>query len=410
MEEPFQQYDIFINNQGENITREKLKTYFDNIVDVMNALEDHDVYIQYVDTVATNLLNIDVDQLNKIIILDHPLILDLRNLTIELLQKQNYVYIKLITLFTNFYSKINKDILSKLHILFFHQPLLDALVHHRKNEEFADITDQFLTHLIQVHKTRFCSASLLDQTGVYLDEGVTYLCSSAYIDTFNHLFTRLGTSDENKLDSVEEFYLVICPSYVRLSGGNDRYMQASSMILEKMFRVYVNILTEFTKIIKKCSQAIIKSVTWLMNLLQCVSVFHEIRHKFINTSQDLIGVMWDIIFELSLQSEPYTHSLLDCTIGQMFCTTFEVELLPKIKQIDMIPTLLKLIDDGKPETIQFQSYRLLSVVMAEDEIQNQLTDAKKIIKIFFSDLSHSLGHALFKFRLENILFCLKSNV
>jgi uncharacterized protein YxjI len=129
MTESLWHYFALINEQEQNLTTERLKICFDNIVHELNALEGHDVNIQSVGTIATNLFNINEEQLHEIIILEHPFLFILRDLTIELLQKKTIVIIKLITLFTKFYSKINDDNLSKLHILVFHQPLLDVFVH-----------------------------------------------------------------------------------------------------------------------------------------------------------------------------------------------------------------------------------------------------------------------------------------
>jgi hypothetical protein len=196
------------------------------------------------------------------------------------------------------------------------------------NEEFSDIIDQFLVHFICMHKNRYNYCGFLHKTGLYLNEVVGYLCSSTYVNTFNRLLTRLVPPDQSILDHVEEFYLLTCPIYAYSSKENNSYMQVSTFILEKMFQVYVDIFTQFIKIIKNCLKTIIEPTTWLMVLLQCTSIFHEIRLKFTNISQELIDIMWTIIYKLSLQRESHIHTLLASTIAQMFYAIFELEILP----------------------------------------------------------------------------------
>jgi len=160
------------------------------------------------------------------------------------------------------------------------------------NEEFSDIIDQFLlVHFICMHKNRYNYCIFLNKTGPNLDEVIVYICLSAYVNTLNRLFTRLVLSDQSTIDDVKEFYLVTCQIYAYTCEEKNCYMQISIFILEKMFQVYVNIFTQFIKIIKNCSQTIIELVTWLMVLLQCKSIFHEIRQKFTIIGQELIDVM-----------------------------------------------------------------------------------------------------------------------
>ncbi|CAF1194497.1 unnamed protein product [Rotaria sp. Silwood1] len=425
---------MVIGDQDENITTDKLKIYFDNAVDELNTLmnQNDDIYIQSVDTIVTNLLNINIDQLSKITILDHPLIFMLRDLIIKLLQEKNIVAINIITLFTKLYLKIKDDFLtavanvislessldayaqscitndklSKLCVVFFHQPLLDVLVHHRINEEFSDIINQFLINIIGRHKKRYDFGE--DESGPYLDEVVTYVCSSAYIDVFNHLLTRLVPLEQSELDDIEQFYLIKCPNYICYSRKNDCYIQVLTFIFEKMSQIYFNILNQFTKTMKNCSQIIIEPVICLMALLQCVSVSHELRQKFTSISENLINVMWTIIYELSSQNESHTDALVQWAIVQMFSATFKIELLPKIKEINMIPTLLELLNHSKNEQTQVESCRLLAAVMDVDDIQNRLTNPTKIITVLLTDLRQRSVKPVYKLQLENNLLCLKN--
>ncbi|CAF3986210.1 unnamed protein product, partial [Adineta steineri] len=248
------------------------------------------------------------------------------------------------------------------------------------------------------------------QEGIYLDEVSTYVSSTAYIEIFIHLFTRLEMSDQNELDRTEEFYLITCPTYVCHSRKNKSYMEVSREILKQMSSIYVNILMKFTKIMKDCSTIIINPITWLLALLNCTTVWHDNRIQFMNINKDFIDALWIIIFNTSIEQEKYMQPLLIYSLTLMFYSTFDEQILVSIKEKNMVSTLLELLINGKAETIQFEACRLLSIVMNNDDIKNPLMDTKKLIKVFFIGLCEPTPNPNAQIRLQNSLFCLKSNM
>ena len=400
---------LLFKDSYENITEEKLKIYFDDLLHEFEVLQKEDFYIQGVDMVVTHLLKINADNFIEATILEHPFFEKIRDLSIELLQENNIVAITLLTLFMKMYSNEKINTLSKLSILFFHSPLLDALVHQRMDERFSSIIDDFLTKILSQYSARYYHCAVFRETGPFLDEVFPFLCSSAYVDTFRHLLTRPVALHVNRLDAVEQFYLLQCPIYVCLSREHECYMHVSTIILDKMLHHYVNILDDYSKIMKDCSEIIIGPVLWLMNLLQCISVSHELYQRFTDINQSLVPVMWVIINKLKLQLKPDTAILLASTMTQMFYVTFQPMLLLQIKKINMIPTLLELLNDSNTAEIQLASCRLLSVVMTEEEIRNQLTNTAQITIVLLADFQNPVFNPFFKIRLGNSLFCLKSN-
>ncbi|CAF1476893.1 unnamed protein product [Adineta steineri] len=404
MEHSLRKYCIFFDKQIENITTDDLKISFDNIVN------NYNICIKSIDVIVNQLLNVDPNQFNNSVILEHPFLLILRDLIIELLENKNVVVINLIKLFTRMYSMLDHKNSSNFHVLFYHQTLLNTLVNYRFNEEFASVIDQFLNQVISRLEVRYFSWGHLDsdEEGTYLDEVVPYMCSTAYTNTFTHLFTRSAALDQSELDYIEKFYLKTCPIYVCFSRRNKCYTQISTEILERMFPTYVDILMEFTENIKDCSSIITGSITDLMGLLQCISLKHDLGTKIMNINKDFIDILRIMICSLSIERKQHTHTLLIYSLVQMFYATFEEGLLVEIKETNIVTTLLELVINGKHQRIQFEACRLLSVVMNNDVIGTSLINKTKLIKMFFKDIHDSKLNPYFQDRLANNLFCLKN--
>ncbi|UJR12943.1 hypothetical protein I4U23_017116 [Adineta vaga] len=410
---------IFTSDSEQNITRETLQNDFNKIVNELNVLKNnkHDNnYIEYINSIVINLLNLNEKESIQLIIFNHSLIFILRDTTIELLKKNNNnnnnISINLITLFAKFYSiKANRNP-SQLRDLFFYQPLFDALVYYRINEKHCDVISHILLDTICKEGDRysFSLLSLRMSKKLPLHKVTAYLCSSAYIDILNHLFRKIQSTNLTiKLDDIENFYLIECPNSVCFLKDHNDYLKISIIILEKMYQVYLNLLIEFTKLMENnYSEILIKPIISVILLLQSITIVHAIRQTYININYQLIDVLKIIIHKLNCNREEKYQDLLGYTIEQMFYLTFESELLLYIKTIDIIPILLEILDNNEFERIQFQSYRLLSIIMSNNEIQERLTNAAKIVKFLFENFFRSSMHMFSKFRPEYFLSCLKN--
>lgn len=121
MEDSLRAYCLVFDKSPENVTKDDLKIYFDNIVN------NYDTSIKSVDIIVNQLLNIDPNQFNNSVIVEHRFLLILRDLIIELLEKKNIVVINLIKLFTGIYSILDYENSSNFHHLFYHQTLRPPL-------------------------------------------------------------------------------------------------------------------------------------------------------------------------------------------------------------------------------------------------------------------------------------------
>ena len=431
-----------LGEQQENLTAESLKIYFDTFIQELNTFNDHDDYMKHIDSIVTALLNINTNSFDDSTILEHSFLIILRDLSVDLLKNGDILVLKLINLFRKIYSTIDHDDMnnnlqelsllsfeqtrskyivgqrindnfSKLHTLFSNQQYLNILIHYRVQEEYFDTINQFLAEVIRKLLRRYFPLYPFMIMGpgrkeLYLEEIIAHLCSSAYIDTFNHLFELIAQSNQRKLDLVESFYLVTCPIHIYSSVDYEIPIAIFRTILQKMFQVYVDILTRFTQAIKNCSEAVIEAITCLMSLLRSTCTSHELYQEFLGINQSLTNILWTIIYELSVKQEPHTHDLLADAMGQLFYGTFEPEILPKIKQLDIIPTLIQLLHNGKTETIQLESGRLLSVIMSVGDIQNRLNNMAHLVQLILIDIRSNLCNPILTIRVENTLLCLKS--
>ncbi|CAF1504734.1 unnamed protein product [Didymodactylos carnosus] len=102
--------------------------------------------------------------------------------------------------------------------------------------------------------------------------------------------------------------------------------------------------------------------------------------------------------------------LIAHSIAYLYFLTFEVNLLSTLKnKTNVIQTFLKLTDT-KTDEVQFNAYRMLAVLMNEDDIKN-LANPNKITSVFIKSLKQVIDpQPGQRRRLQNSLVCLKSLV
>ncbi|CAM4961869.1 unnamed protein product [Rotaria socialis] len=410
-----------IKESSNLLTNDQLKTSLDIIADELkkNKELNNAAIIQLI--VNTISLRYTSDQIfSKAAVFDHQLFVIIRDYYFNLLyqwrrsghldEHSGKLFPQIALLFADLCCNTAEANVDTLKELVIHEPLIDEL---RKclseiatnGKHLKDKTIEAIDYSIRaVHyleKGRVQIQNIPIVAGL-LENIVKCVCSSYFIN----MFKKIGGLE--KLDEAQTFLLDTCTDVISWHDAgfyNQTHVAVRTALLSMFTSWFQNYIT--------CSQKLSKSAIKIIGQL-CITliggnareddIFPEpIRKDYCKLIDQLFSMLSSTIESRTLNDS--IIALQRVLTQSLYSLTMTNDLRTYIKSKRMIPLLLKLTDFAD-ETMQFNVYRILAVILTEDDIKT-LANPSKIANIFLRFLTSLIDDSSMKPRFHNLLRSLK---
>ncbi|CAF1488109.1 unnamed protein product, partial [Didymodactylos carnosus] len=296
-----------------------------------------------------------------------------------------------------------------LQQLLLNKPLMESMEICMQNVEYI-LQDGNLTAVsCMIHALRKIQTSrteMQDDSSLLrlLDPILNCICSSYYMNVVKDF-----RSNSEILCVDQEFLLIACPHYIHYYWGKRRE-EAAQKLCDKMFNFYVETLERLVPDISEWNEPIIRCLRHIIALM-CYIDTNEIKVEHYELHIKTIDLMLRILTSADnlLEKTEETNFLVYYCIGYLYSLTFVPTLLNVIEQKSLKQILLRYINVKHAEHVQFNAYRILAVLMNEDDIKT-LTKPREITALFKSFLEKLIDDPYRQLRLRNTLVCLKTLV
>ncbi|CAF1392857.1 unnamed protein product [Didymodactylos carnosus] len=414
--------------QQDHITNEELTLLFNDIVQELSKLKSEtskDSFIRAISEIISLLENEDTEKVCKSCMFNHEVFVLIRDALIilfnkwrtnETLNEQEIVLLqKTSEIFWNMIQKITDTNVVVFKTLLLNESFIESI-----KLCVDDITangKQSDDHILSVLDTMIWVLGKLmnDRKEVQddptlltlLDSIVKCICSARYLDTFKQL-----CPEDSEVTVTTQFLLVTCPHYVIYYYDGERMEEIVSLMRQTKFDHYLEIFGQFMQSIEKWNSSLIKAMSYATGILQYISAGEVQRQKYLDLHLKLMDYIIVILKSPNINEllKGYVTTALSrliyTAIVYLFGLSIDPTFLTIIKENELAQTFLTLTE-ANDDMIQVNTYRLLAMILDENEIKT-LANPAKITRVFRDYIEMFIDNMLRKMVLQNTLLSLKS--
>ncbi|CAF1022540.1 unnamed protein product [Didymodactylos carnosus] len=417
-----------IGQQSQDVSTEELKLLSDCIIQELNKLKqetNNDSFIGVIHEILARMTITDTIELVNIFAFDLELLTLFRDTLTSLFNKCNnnenlneqetIVFKDIISIFLSMINRVNNTNVDILRTLILNEVLIKSIKLYIDNIDkhlndpnlFAfDILIRGFETLMEKRKELQDDSTVL----ILLAAIVKCICSTCYIDIFKQF-----QLDKTELSMKEHFLLLTCPHYIVYGYDGKHIEEVQIELCHTMLNRYLEILEQFIPLIKQWSNdLIIQVMSYLTGILQYTSI-RELQQKYLNVHLKLIDAIIVILNAPNLLDklvEGTTDSmscLIFTAITYLYGLIFHPTFATVIKEKQLTSTFVKLAEISNDEHIQIHTYRILAMIMNENDIKT-LANPAKITEVFINFIKCLADNAVRKRVLQNTLISLKNLV
>ncbi|CAF1084538.1 unnamed protein product [Didymodactylos carnosus] len=410
-----------LKQHGHTIPITELKLLFDAIVDDLN--KNNRVCINQVISTIDN--NVDMSKLADGTLVNHELILLIRDTFISLLNSNNDNNNNVLEQTSNLFSIIIENVddtnVEMIKILFLNTSFIEtikiALIAIATNGTQCNIL-LTLDKLIDGLKILQIKQKDLQDDDVLLEliEPILNIIDSIhYVNVFNQLQIVLTTDCVSTLTIEQKFFLITCPDYLTYYDGKHSE-DIQCKIAQTMLNRFLDIFKQFIPSVSHWNSPILQAMRYVCCILQYISFNDQIRRDYCVQHSLLLDYIINILICKTFVNEMTVKkfgtnvisSLMVYALVYLYSLTFDGTLLTVIKDKQLTMSILNLALTNC-KSIQFDAYRTLAMIMNENDVKT-LSNTAEIIKLFINYIKLYIDNLLREKVLQNTLLSLKSLV